>query len=62
MAVSSIGPRASVFLATSSESRDYLPLLRWLILMSLTGFGLAVIWQLGIIQVMLQTDERIFQC
>ncbi len=57
MAVSSVVPRASVFLTSSSESRDYLPLLRWLILMSLTGFGLAVIWQLGIIQVMLQTDR-----
>jgi hypothetical protein len=34
-----------------------MPLLRWLVLMSLTGFGLAVLWQLNIIQVMLQTDR-----
>jgi hypothetical protein len=46
-----------MFLATLSESRDYLPLLRWLILMCLTAFGLAVLWQLNVIQVMLQTDR-----
>src|ERR1700734_1491074 len=46
-----------MFLATLSESRDYLPLLRWLILMSLTAFGLAVLWQLNVIQVMLEADR-----
>jgi hypothetical protein len=53
----SVDPRSTVFLATASESRDYLPLLRWLVLMSLTGFGLAALWQLDVIQVMLETDR-----
>jgi hypothetical protein len=55
--ISSVDARSSVFLAAPSESRDYLPLLRWLILMSLTGFGLALLWQLNVVQVMLETDR-----
>jgi hypothetical protein len=57
VAISSVSPRSSVFMATASESRDYLPLLRWLILMSLVCFGLTALWQLGIIQLMVQTDR-----
>lgn len=55
--MSSIGRQPSIFLGTPSESRDYLPLLRWLILMSLTCFGVAVLWQLGILQLMFTTDR-----
>jgi hypothetical protein len=55
--ISSVESRSSVFLGTPSEARDYLPLLRWLILMSLTAFGMAMLWQLKIIQVMLETDK-----
>src|ERR1700727_83985 len=44
--------RPSLFLATLSESRDYLPQLRWLILMCLTVFGLVTLWQLNMIQAM----------
>jgi hypothetical protein len=55
--ISSTDPCPSVFLATSFESRDYLPLLRWLILMCLTGLGLATLWQINVIQVMLDTDR-----
>ena len=54
---SSARPHISIFLATPAESRDYLPLLRWLILMSLTCFGGVALWQLGLVQVMLQTDR-----
>ena len=57
MQITSVASRPSLFLATLSELRDYLPLLRWLILMSLTAFGLATLWQLNVIQVMLQTDR-----
>ncbi len=57
MQTSSVVPRSSFLLGTSAESRDFLPMLRWLILMSLTGFGLAVIWQLGVIQAMFATDR-----
>jgi hypothetical protein len=57
VAISSVSSRSSVVLASASESRDYLPLLRWLILMSLTVFGLTTLWQLGIVQVMLRTDR-----
>jgi MotA/TolQ/ExbB proton channel family protein len=53
----SVQVRPSVLFAPPSESRDFLPLLRWLILMSLTGFGIAVLWQLGLVQVMFATDR-----
>jgi hypothetical protein len=53
----SISRRASLLLATPSESGDFLPLLRWLILMSLTAFGVAVLWRLGLIRLMLDTDR-----
>ncbi len=57
MEISSINPRASVVLGTPREARDFLPVLRWLILMSLTGFAVAALWQLGIIQAMFATDR-----
>ena len=57
MEMSSIGTQPSILLGTPSESRDFLPLLRWLILMSLTCFGVAVLWQLGILQLMFTTDR-----
>ena len=57
MQTSSVVPRSSVLLGTSAESRDFLPLLRWLVLMSLTVFGLAIVWQLGVIQAMFATDR-----
>jgi MotA/TolQ/ExbB proton channel family len=51
------GQRSSLLLATPAESGDFLPLLRWLILMSLTVFGVAVLWRLGLIRLMLETDR-----
>ncbi|WP_146101683.1 MotA/TolQ/ExbB proton channel family protein [Rhodopila globiformis] len=57
MAISSAEPRSTFVLGTPSEARDFMPLLRWLILMSLTGFGCAALWQLGLIQAMLATDR-----
>jgi hypothetical protein len=44
-------------LGTPAESRDFLPLLRWLIIVSLTGFGAIVLWRLGLIGIMLETDR-----
>jgi hypothetical protein len=55
--ISSIQPRRSIVLASRRESQDFLPLLRWLIVISLTGFGLAVLWQVGLIQLMFRTDR-----
>lgn len=55
--MSSTKARSSVLLGTSSEARDFLPLLRWLILMSLTAFGVAALWQLGLVQAMFETDR-----
>jgi hypothetical protein len=49
--------RSSIFLATRAESRDFLPLLRWLIVMCLTAFGVAVLWNLGLIRLMFDTDR-----
>jgi hypothetical protein len=47
----------SILVGSPAESRDFLPLLRWLIVMSLTGFGLVVLWRFGLIQVMFDTDR-----
>lgn len=57
MEIPSLSQRSSLLLATPSESTDFLPLLRWLILMSLTVFGVAVLWHLGLIRLMLETDR-----
>jgi hypothetical protein len=46
-----------MLLATKAESRDYLPLLRWLIIVCLTAFGVAVLWRLGLIRLMFDTDR-----
>ena len=54
---SSIQSPAPLFLGKPSESRDFLPLLRWLILIGLTGFGLLVLWHVGLIQLMFDTDR-----
>jgi MotA/TolQ/ExbB proton channel family len=55
--IPSLSRRSSVLLTTPSESGDFLPVLRWLILMSLTVFGVAVLWHLGLIRLMLETDR-----
>jgi hypothetical protein len=55
--IPSLSRRPSLLLATPSESSDFLPVLRWLILMSLTVFGAAVLWHLGLIRLMLETDR-----
>ena len=57
METSSLASRSSAFLGGQSEARDFLPVLRWLVLMSLTVLGLAIVWQLGLIQVMFATDR-----
>jgi hypothetical protein len=44
-------------LGSATETRDYLPVLRWLVLMSLTVFGVIALWQLNILQAMFQTDR-----
>jgi MotA/TolQ/ExbB proton channel family len=55
--IPSLSRRSSLLLATPSESTDFLPLLRWLILMSVTVSGVAVLWHLGLIRLMLETDR-----
>lgn len=57
MEISSVKPRASILLGTAPEARDFLPVLRWLVLMSLTGFAAVALWQLGLIQAMFATDR-----
>lgn len=39
------------------ESRDYLPLLRWMILAALIAFGVLVLAYFDLVQLMLQTDR-----
>ncbi len=48
---------APVFLAPASESRDYLPLLKWLLLMVLTAFGFLVLWYFGLVQTVVELDR-----
>jgi hypothetical protein len=53
---SAAGPN-SLLLADFRESRDFVPLLRWLILICVTAFGAATLWNLGLIQMMVATDR-----
>jgi len=46
-----------IFLGPTSQSRDYLPLLKWLILLVLTAFGILVLWYFGLIQSMIALDR-----
>ncbi len=57
MDTASVKPPIPVLMGTTSEASDFLPLLRWLIIMCLTAFGLAALWQLSIIQVMFETER-----
>jgi hypothetical protein len=49
--------RRSVFLGHASQAHDFVPLLRWMILISLTVFALLALWQLSVIQTMIRTDR-----
>jgi hypothetical protein len=48
---------AATFFGTDAESRDYLPVLKWVLLNVLVAFGLLVLWYFGLIQAMLETDR-----
>lgn len=48
---------APMFLAPASELRDYLPLLKWLLLMVLTAFGFLVLWYFGLVQTVVALDN-----
>lgn len=48
---------APSLLAPASESRDYLPLLKWLLVMVLTAFGFLVLWYFGLVQSMIGLDK-----
>jgi hypothetical protein len=39
------------------QSRDFIPLLKWLIVIVLTAFGFLVLWYFGIVQTMVQLDR-----
>jgi hypothetical protein len=53
----SIDSPPSIFLGTRAQSRDFLPFLRWLIVMCMTAVGVGVLWQLGLIRLMFETDR-----
>ena len=57
MRAPSVRLRPPLLFATPSEAADFLPLLRWLIIICLTAFGVAVLWRLGLIRLMLDTDR-----
>jgi len=46
-----------IFLAPTAQSRDYLPLLKWLLLAVLTAFGFLVLWYFGLVQQMVGLDR-----
>lgn len=48
---------APSLLAPASELRDYLPLLKWLLVMVLTAFGFLVLWYFGLVQSMIALDK-----
>ncbi len=48
---------ASVFLGSDSESRDYAPLLRWLLLWVIIVFGALVLWYFGLVDSVLRSDH-----
>jgi hypothetical protein len=47
----------SNFIGAPAEARDYLPLLRWMIVTALVVFGIIVLWYFGLVQVMFETDR-----
>jgi len=53
----SVASNRRFFLTDYRQSRDFAPLLRWLILVSVTAFGALMLWNLGLIQSMLATDR-----
>ncbi len=44
-------------LGSEKESRDYVPLLKWLLLWVLIAFGTLVLWYFGLIGAMLESDH-----
>lgn len=48
---------AAAVLAPSVESRDYLPLLKWLLVIVITAFGFLVLWYFGLVQQVIQADR-----
>jgi hypothetical protein len=48
---------APTFLAPQAQSRDYLPLLKWLLVIILTAFGFLVLWYFGLVQTMVELDR-----
>jgi len=44
-------------IGTPAESRDYMPLISWLILIGCIAVGLLVLFRLGLVQIMLETDR-----
>ncbi len=47
----------SALFGSNSESRDFAPLLKWILINCLAVFGLLVLWYFGLIQAMLETDR-----
>ncbi len=48
---------APSLLAPATESRDFLPLLRWMLVIVLTAFGFLVLWYFGLLQSMIGLDR-----
>jgi len=44
-------------LGSASESKDHMPLLRWILINALAAFAFLVLWHFGLVQVMFETDR-----
>lgn len=44
-------------IGSRAEARDFVPFLRWLLVNCLTAIAVLVLWRLGIVQLMLETDR-----
>ncbi|RYE10062.1 MAG: hypothetical protein EOP22_06175 [Hyphomicrobiales bacterium] len=50
-------PRGNAVLGTPAEIRDFAPVLKWLLVNLLVAIALIVLWSLGLIQQVLETDH-----
>jgi hypothetical protein len=48
---------AAVFLGSDVETRNYLPLLKWILVNSLAVLGTLVLWYFGLLRAILETDR-----
>jgi hypothetical protein len=56
-ALAAAGRRAGRLIGPEAEAADYAPFLRWLLVNTVAAVGVAALWHLGLLQLMLRTDR-----